>query len=108
MSESTICNFGNIQERDMDMMFLECLLTDDGFLRLFLRKAEITGISVEVLNVALSETDPEYGESDITVLLSVDGKKHALLIEDKINAPAMPEQCDRYSNRADKAVGNGE
>ena len=35
MSESTICNFGNIQERDMDMMFLECLLTDDGFLRLF-------------------------------------------------------------------------
>lgn len=108
MSESTICNFGNIQERDMDMMFLECLLTDDGFLRLFLRKAEITGISVEVLNVALSETDPEYGESDITALLSVDGKKHALLIEDKINAPAMPEQCDRYSKRADKAVGNGE
>lgn len=81
MSESTICNFGNIQERDMDMMFLECLLTDDGFLRLFLRKAEITGISVEVLNVALSETDPEYGESDITALLSVDGKKHALLYE---------------------------
>ena len=108
MSESTICNFGNIQERDMDMMFLECLLTDDGFLRLFLRKAEITGTSVEVLNVALSETDPEYGESDITVLLSVDGKKHALLIEDKINAPAMPEQCDRYSKRANKAKIKGE
>lgn len=107
MSESTICNFGNIQERDMDMMFLECLLTDDGFLRLFLRKAEITGTSVEVLNVALSETDPEYGESDITVLLSVDGKKHALLIEDKINAPAMPEQCDRYSKRANKAKIKG-
>lgn len=107
MSESTICNFGNIQERDMDMMFLECLLTDDGFVRLFLRKAEITGTSVEVLNVALSETDPEYGESDITVLLSVDGKKHALLIEDKINAPAMPEQCDRYSKRASKAKSNG-
>lgn len=107
MSESTICNFGNIQERDMDMMFLECLLTDDSFLHLFLREAEITGTSVEVLNVALSETDPEFGESDITVLLSVDGKKHALLIEDKINAPAMPEQCDRYSKRASKAKNKG-
>lgn len=107
MSESTICNFGNIQERDMDMMFLECLLTDDGFLRLFLSKAKIESSTVEVLNAALSEIDPEYGESDITVLLSVDGKKHALLIEDKINAPAMPEQCDRYSKRANKAKIKG-
>ena len=83
------------------------LLTDDGFLRLFLNKADIKG-SVEVLNVALSETDPEFGESDITVLLSVDGKKHALLIEDKINAPAMPKQCDRYGERAKKAMDKGE
>ena len=107
MSEDGICSFGNVQERDMDVMFMESLLTDDGFLRLFLNVADIKG-SVEVLNAALSETDPEYGESDITVLLSVDGKKHALLIEDKINAPAMPEQCDRYSKRAKKAMDNGE
>ena len=107
MSENGICNFGNIQERDMDLMFMECLLTDAGFLRLFLNKAKIEGSTVEVLNVALSETDPEYGESDITVLLSVDGKKIALLIEDKINAPAMPEQCARYSKRANKAKSKG-
>ncbi len=107
MDEDKICSFGNVQERDMDLMFMESLLTDVGFLRLFLNKAEIEG-SVEVLNVALSETDPEFGESDITVLLSVDGKKHALLIEDKINAPAMQDQCNRYSKRADKAISKGE
>ncbi len=107
MSESTICKFGNIQERDMDLMFMECLLTDVGFLQLFLNKAKIEGSTVEVLNVALSETDPEYGESDITVILSIDSKKRGLLIEDKINAPAMPEQCERYSKRASKAKNNG-
>lgn len=107
MSKDSICKFGNIQERDMDLMFMESLLTDVGFLRLFLSKAKVEG-SVEVLNVALSETDPEFGESDITVLLSVDGKKQALLIEDKINAPAMPKQCDRYSERAKKAMDKGE
>lgn len=107
MNENMICKFGNIQERDMDLMFLESFLTDKEFLQLFLNKAEIKGNSIEVLNVALSETDPEYGESDITVILSIDGKKHGLLIEDKINAPAMPEQCERYSKRADKAKSKG-
>ena len=107
MNENMICKFGNIQERDMDLMFLESFLTDKEFLQLFLNKAEIKGNSIEVLNVALSETDPEYGESDITVILSIDGKKHGLLIEDKINAPAMPEQCERYSKRASKAKNSG-
>ena len=69
MNENMICKFGNIQERDMDLMFLESFLTDKEFLQLFLNKAEIKGNSIEVLNVALSETDPEYGESDITVIL---------------------------------------
>lgn len=108
MSKDGICSFGNVQERDMDLMFMESLLTDDGFVWLFLNKAGIACNSVEVLNVALSETDPEYGESDITAILSIDGKKHALLIEDKINAPAMHDQCDRYDKRADKAMGKGE
>ena len=107
MSKDGICSFGNVQERDMDLMFMESMLTDDGFVWLFLNKAGIVCNSVVVLNVALSETDPEYGESDITVILSIDGKKHGLLIEDKINAPAMPEQCERYSKRADKAKSEG-
>lgn len=107
MSKDGICKFGNIQERDMDLMFMESLLTDDGFVWLFLNKAKIQCNSVEVLSVALSETDPEYGESDITAILSIDGRKRGLLIEDKINAPAMPEQCKRYSKRANKAKSNG-
>ena len=74
MSDERVCKFGNIQERDMDIMFLECLLTDKGFLQLFLNKAEIKDDSIEVLNVALSETESGLGESDITAILSIDGK----------------------------------
>lgn len=61
------------------------------FVWLFLNKAGIACNSVEVLNVALSETDPEYGESDITAILSIDGKKHCALIEDKNNAASDAE-----------------
>ena len=107
LSDERACKFGNIQERDMDIMFLECLLTDKGFLQLFLNKAEIKGDSIEVLNVALSETESGLGASDIPASLSIDGKKHGLLIEDKINAPAMPKQRDRYSARAKKAIDIG-
>ena len=91
MSKDGICSFGNVQERDMDLMFMESLLTDDGFVWLFLNKAGIACNSVEVLNVALSETDPEYGESDITAILSIDGKKHALLIEDQYQCASDAE-----------------
>ena len=74
MNENKICKFGNIQERDMDLMFLECLLTDVSFVKLFLDKANVPYSMVEVLNVALSETESGLGESDITAILSIDGK----------------------------------
>ena len=74
MNENKICKFGNIQERDIDLMFLECLLTDVGFVKLFLDKANVPYSMVEVLNVALSETESGLGESDITAILSIDGK----------------------------------
>ena len=111
MSKDGICSFGNVQERDMDLMFMESLLTDDGFVWLFLNKAGIACNSVEVLNVALSETDPEYGESDITAILSIDGKKHALLIEDERKRKEVYENSRRLQreyeeNGADEELIN--
>ena len=35
MSKDGICSFGNVQERDMDLMFMESLLTDDGLFGCF-------------------------------------------------------------------------
>ena len=48
------------------------------------------------------------GESDITVVVDVEGTRYGLLIEDKIDAIAMPEQHGRYVRRGEKGVKAGE
>jgi hypothetical protein len=50
--------------------------------------------------------DQEDGESDITVILSNGINKIALLIEDKIDAHAMPMQPERYIKRGKKGIEN--
>ena len=49
----------------------------------------------------------ENGESDIIIILENDNRKIGLLIEDKINAIAMPKQYERYILRAEKQKHEG-
>lgn len=106
-----ICAFGALRERDMDLMFLETIASDKGFIRLLV---DATGrfkdkvYEVECIeNIELSNYDAELGESDITVILKINGERYGFLIEDKINAVAMPNQCKRYVERAEKAKAEG-
>ena len=101
-------NFSSVEERDMDTFFLEAFGTDKDFLQLFLNKIEsLKNSSFEVISIELSKSDRD-GESDITVIIEGNGKKHGLLIEDKINAKAMPKQCSRYTTRGKTGVKNGD
>ena len=59
-------DFGNISERDMDMMFLNAFYLDKGFLKLFTDKTDLSKADFDVTEVVLSKTDKD-GESDITV-----------------------------------------
>ena len=62
-------------------------------------------MKIESITHSLSTED---GETDITVvLINKKGDKHALLIEDKIDAPAMYEQHLRYIKRGNKSVQEG-
>ena len=79
---NTIC------ERDMDMLFIQSVLTDKGFCRLVIDKTDLAGKDFSVLNAELSKTDEELGESDITIIVDIEGVKYGLLIEDKIDAIA--------------------
>ena len=124
MKENVTYKFGNIQERDMDLLFLESIATDESFVRLLLEKIEKSKKPIDrtfklekenlsqkmfsVLSVELSATDPELWDSDITAVIKIDGIRLGLLLEDKIDAPAMPEQCNRYSMRAVKAMNADE
>lgn len=109
MTRMTSLQFNNtITERDMDLLLAESILSDNGFCRLIIGKTDLAGKTFQVLNAELSKSDNDLGESDITVILEVDGKKVGLLIEDKINAIAMPEQHERYVKRGEKGVKAGD
>lgn len=105
---NTICKYRNVCERDMDLLFIEAFATDPCFPTLFLNKTSQSGKNNNVLSAERSKIDNGLGESDITIICDIEGKRHALLIEDKIDAPAMENQCERYSKRGHNAVKQGE
>lgn len=105
--------FEGVYERDMDLLFMRKIAQDKTFVRRFFLgfkdladkgydKAEFI-----VEKVAHSVTT-EDGESDIEAVLSIGGTRVAFLIEDKIDAVAMPDQAARYSQRGLKAVERGD
>lgn len=104
--DNPVCRFNTIAERDMDMLFVQAFLTDPCFKDLFLSQIDKNGC--RVISAELSKVDAQLGESDITIILEHCGEKVALLIEDKIDAVAMPDQHDRYIKRGNKGIKKGE
>lgn len=92
-------------ERDMDLLIMRGLAEDAGFGELYFREVGLSG--ARVLSVEHSLTDARLGESDVTAIVEHEGKRYGILIEDKIDAVAMPEQCARYSKRGDLGVEGG-
>ena len=94
-------------ERDIDLLIIEEFIADKSFAQMFL---DTIGIRQDytLLKAIHSKTDPEYGESDIVFVLKIGSKLHAIHIENKINAIAMPQQNARYHLRAQKDISNGE
>lgn len=86
-----------IEERDMDFVVMRAFAELPAFADFFLNKLGLPG--GEVVRVEHSVMDNELGESDIVAVISLAGRRFALLIENKIDAHAMPEQCSRYSRR---------
>jgi len=109
MSNNNVyCKLDNVYERDIDFMLMSAFMITPGFIQVFASKVGMSGQKITVLNVELSKMDASLGESDVTVILDVDGAKHGFLIEDKIDAIAMPEQHGRYVKRAEKGIKNGD
>ena len=90
----------------MDMLISEEIVSSANFLDIFLRKVGI--MSATVLSVELSKSDAALGESDITVIVESNGERIGLLIEDKIDAIAMPDQAMRYNLRGQKGTEQGD
>lgn len=106
MNNKINCFFSDVSEHDMDLLFLEEFVCSKEFLTIFTSQI---GIKCErVISVYSSKTDVSLGESDITVIIESNGEKIGLLIEDKIDAVAMPEQALRYNKRGQKGIEHGD
>ena len=99
--------FSTVRERDMDLLFLEAVSTDIGFARLIVDRTKWAGKPFIVESVELSRTEGDLGESDITVVISAEGAGYGILIEDKIDAAAMPNQHRRYIERGKRGIAEG-
>ena len=100
------CIFSDVSERDMDLLFLEEFVSSEEFLGIFLSKISLENATV--FSVEQSKTDVQFGESDMTVIVEKGGIKYGLLIEDKIDAIAMPNQSGRYMDRGELGKKNGD
>lgn len=98
------CIFSDVSERDMDLLFLEEFASSKEFLHIFLSKIGLENACV--CSVEQSKTDVQFGESDMTVIVEKGGAKYGLLIEDKIDAIAMPNQSGRYMERGELGKKN--
>lgn len=99
--------FDTTLERDIDLLIMEEFVSDQRFAHIFLDSIGITD-DYTIEEIIHSKTDPTLGESDVVIILNVNSKRHAIHIEDKIDAQAMPRQHDRYDLRAQKDIENGE
>ena len=113
-------NFGaGITERDMDLIFLEEFASSKEFCQIFFSKIGIEDFEIvkvehsvhqvgEGVNVKEAGSDTSRGESDMSVIYTHNGQRRGLLIEDKINACAQPNQRIRYDNRGRLSIANDE
>ena len=74
-----ICKFSDVLERNMDLLFLEEFVSSPEFLEIFISKINIT--KAQVLEIEHSKVHYEFGESDMTVIIETNGKRHGLLID---------------------------
>lgn len=108
-----------ITERDMDLIFLEEFASSEEFCRIFFNKIGIEDFEIakvehsvhqigEGVNVKEAGSDTSRGESDMSIIYTSNGQRRGLLIEDKINACAQPNQRIRYDNRGRLSIANNE
>lgn len=99
----------SVDERDIDFVLLEEFHSEPEFVHWFVRKVGGNPASdIEFIGAWHSISDPTLGESDVTLVVAADGIRMGILIENKVDAPAQPDQAGRYFARGDVSQLAGE
>ena len=97
----------SIEERELDLLLLAGLHSSARLRSLLVEK--IAGLQQAELLGAWRGVCAGGGESDIIALIRTpDGRRIALMIEDKINALFQPGQAKRYRDRGDAGIDDGD
>ncbi|MBC6438250.1 MAG: hypothetical protein GDA52_08970 [Rhodobacteraceae bacterium] len=97
----TRCGITRFEERDIDLLLAEELAVNRAFARWLLSfdpTAPKVTLPAATSNISVHQ---DGSEADVVAdFARIDGGKHRVFIEDKINAPLMDEQLERYVRRA--------
>lgn len=105
--EQTILPIESIQERDVDLILLEELSTDNIFCEWFVKELNLPNL-VSVNGAWRSISSFGLGETDILFSYNSTTEKIFILIENKLDASFQNEQFSRYFKRADEYIKNEE
>ncbi len=103
--EKNILPVEAIQERDVDLILLEELATDNAFCEWFINELGLPKIS-ENAGVWRSITGYGLGETDILFSYNSESKRIYILIENKLDASFQDKQFERYIQRAENYVND--
>ncbi len=94
--------FGSVIERDADYALINAFLTNDKVRKLFLDLISRNDGEIEEVYHSLVQKEEGHGvgESDIVFVIKDNLGRFGLMIENKINADAQPNQRERYDIRA--------
>ncbi|WP_372745536.1 PD-(D/E)XK nuclease family protein [Lutibacter sp.] len=96
----------SIQERDVDLILLEELSTDDKFSEWFIQELNLP-LFKSSNGAWRSITDFGLGETDILFSYNSNNKNIYVLIENKLDALFQDEQFKRYEKRAQNYINKG-
>jgi len=99
----------SVTERDIDLILLEEFAASPEFVRWFARKAKDLALGDPPLVSARRFVTTSTGESDLEVaVFEAEGAVHYLLIENKVASGFRPRQAERYRERGDTYIREGE
>jgi len=98
--------FERIGERDVDLVIMRAFSAIPEFSALFFEELGWRGATIT--HIEHSVMDHEFGESDVIIKALYGDIRCALLIENKIDANAQPEQYQRYVERGEKGLRSQE
>ncbi|TIP73331.1 MAG: hypothetical protein E5X53_17270 [Mesorhizobium sp.] len=97
-----------VDERMIDILLLEMLHIDSRFRSWFCALIDPqSGTSVSLVSARHSVFETSTGETDVEIVCAENAIKVGYLVENKIHAPFMPRQLERYRMRGDEGRVSG-